>query len=79
MFHFLETKYLVTKKAIQNLAASSCSSSCYMRAQGHRSAEAHTFSIFTLHQRLLMDIRVMDAAAKCQRMRRDLEIKSLIS
>lgn len=79
MFHFLETEYLVTEKATQNLASSSYSSSCYMRAQGHRSVVAHTCSILTLHQRLLMDIRVMDATAKCQGKRRDLENKSLIS
>lgn len=77
VFHFLETEHLVTKEATQNLAASSYSSSYYMRTQGHRSVVAHTFSIFTLHRRLLMDIWMRDAAAKCQGKRRDLENKSL--
>lgn len=77
MFHFLETEHLVTEEATQNLAASSYSSSYYMRTQGHCSVVAHTFTIFTLHQRLLMGIWVRDAAAKCQGKRRDLENKSL--
>lgn len=77
VFHFLETEHLVTEEATQNLAASSYSSSYYMRTQGHRSVVAHTFSIFTLHRRLLMDIWMRDAAAKCQGKRRDLENKSL--
>lgn len=77
VFHFLETEHLVTEEATQNLAASSYSSSYYMRTQGHRSVVAHTFSIFTLHRRLLMDIWMSDAAAKCQGKRRDLENKSL--
>lgn len=61
MFHFLETEHLVTEEATQNLAASSYSSRYYMRTQGHCSVVAHTFSIFTLHQRLLMDIWMRDA------------------
>lgn len=79
MFHFLETECLVAEKATQNLAASSYSSSCYVRVQGCHSVVAHTFRIFTLHQRLLADIGVMDATAKCQGKKRDLENKSLVS
>jgi len=48
---YLEAENLETEEATQISAASSSSSSCNVRAQGHCSVVPQTNSIFTLHQR----------------------------